>query len=177
MLRVHDSVYQKTNGWIGIAYSVYPACCSTPSAPRPAKPGAPTLTYARDGDDYLIVASKGGDPKARLVSQPEGEPERQINVGPKRFRVTATRSCPTTRTRRGCGRSSTRTTATVTRRIRRRRLDPSGRHPDALPRTTLWPVAPASSPARWRSWGQCRDAPTQPGAPSPRRRRIAEPKR
>jgi hypothetical protein len=42
VLRVHDAVYRRTNGWVG----------------HPTLMGA--LTYARDGDDYL-VASRAGD--------------------------------------------------------------------------------------------------------------------
>ena len=57
-----------------------------------------TLTYARDGDDYLVVASKGGDPKAPgWYHNLKANPSVEINVGPKRFRVTgAARCCPTT---------------------------------------------------------------------------------
>ena len=68
----------------------YPACCCTPSAPRPASARTASLTYARDGDDYLIVASKGGDPKAPgWYHNLKANPNVEINVGPKRFGVTA----------------------------------------------------------------------------------------
>lgn len=48
------------------------------------------LTYARDGADYLVVASKGGAPKApgwyhNLKVQPAAE----IQVGTKKLQVTA----------------------------------------------------------------------------------------
>ena len=49
-----------------------------------------TLTYARDGDAYLVVASKGGDPKAPgWYHNLKANPNVEINVGPKRFGVTA----------------------------------------------------------------------------------------
>lgn len=49
-----------------------------------------SLTYARDGDDYLIVASKGGDPHAPgWYHNLRKNPKVEINVGPKRFGVTA----------------------------------------------------------------------------------------
>jgi F420H(2)-dependent quinone reductase len=49
-----------------------------------------SLTYARDGDDYLIVASKGGDPHAPgWYHNLRKNPNVEINVGPRRFGVTA----------------------------------------------------------------------------------------
>ena len=90
-VRVHDAVYQRTNGWIGHRI---------PGAPNSlllhtvgAKTGLPrtsSLSYARDGDSYLVVASNGGDDRApgwyhNLKAQPRVE----INVGPRRFAVTA----------------------------------------------------------------------------------------
>ena len=51
---------------------------------KTGKPRTTSLTYARDGDDYLIVASKGGDPQgAGLVPQPEGQPECRNQRRPK----------------------------------------------------------------------------------------------
>jgi len=50
---------------------------------------ANSLSYARDGDDYLVVASKGGDPKAPGgYHNLKANPKVEINVGPKRFAVT-----------------------------------------------------------------------------------------
>ena len=58
-----------------------------------AKTGQPrttSLSYARDGDDYLVVASKGGDPKSPgWYHNLKANPNIEINVGPKRFAVTA----------------------------------------------------------------------------------------
>lgn len=58
-----------------------------------AKTGQPrsnSLTYARDGDAYLIVASKGGDPRSPgWYHNLRKNPSVEINVGPKRFGVTA----------------------------------------------------------------------------------------
>ena len=48
------------------------------------------MSYARDGDDYLVVASKSGDPKAPgWYHNLKANPNVEINVGPKRFAVTA----------------------------------------------------------------------------------------
>lgn len=49
-----------------------------------------SLTYARDGDEYLIVASKGGDPRSPgWYHNLKAHPDAEINVGPRRFAVTA----------------------------------------------------------------------------------------
>jgi deazaflavin-dependent oxidoreductase (nitroreductase family) len=57
---------------------------------KTGKPRTTSLSYARDGDDYLVVASKGGDPRAPgWYHNLKANPNVEINVGPKRFAVTA----------------------------------------------------------------------------------------
>lgn len=95
VLRVHDSVYQKTNGWIGHRILGIPSLLLHTVGAKTGKARSATLTYARDGDDYLIVASKGGDPKAPgWYHNLKANPSVEINVGPKRFRVTASPVLP-----------------------------------------------------------------------------------
>lgn len=90
-VRVHDQVYQRSNGWIGHRI---------PGAPNSlllhtvgAKTGLPrtnSLSYARDGADYLVVASNGGDRRAPgWYHNLKANPTVEINVGPRRFAVTA----------------------------------------------------------------------------------------
>ena len=90
-VRTHDAVYQRTNGWIGHRI---------PGAPNSlllhtvgAKTGlarTSALSYAKDGDSYLVVASNGGDPRAPgWYHNLKASPRVEINVGPKRFGVTA----------------------------------------------------------------------------------------
>ena len=95
LLPVHDAIYQGTNGGSATAF---PGPCRTPSycTPSARKPARrrPTYTqsYCADGDDYLVVASKGGDPKAPgWYHNLKANPNVEINVGPKRFAVTAHR--------------------------------------------------------------------------------------
>lgn len=96
-LRAHDTVYQRTNGWIG--HRLIPG--GPPSLllhTIGAKTGAArtnSLSYARDGGDYLVVASKGGDPRSpgwyhNLMADPNVE----INLGPRRLRATASPVLP-----------------------------------------------------------------------------------
>ena len=91
VLRVHDVVYRKTNGWIGHrALMGLPSLLLHTVGAKTGKARSTALTYARDGDDYLIVASKGGDPRAPgWYHNLKANPEVEINVGPKRFPVTA----------------------------------------------------------------------------------------
>ena len=49
-----------------------------------------SLTYARDNTDYLVVASNGGSPRSPgWYHNLKADPDIEINVGPKRFAVTA----------------------------------------------------------------------------------------
>lgn len=90
-VRVHDALYQRSNGWIGHRI---------PGAPNSlllhtigAKTGLPrtnSLSYARDGESYLVVASNGGDSRAPAwYHNLKAHPDVEINVGRRRFAVTA----------------------------------------------------------------------------------------
>jgi deazaflavin-dependent oxidoreductase (nitroreductase family) len=90
VLRVHDTVYRKTNGWIGHRTLWIPSLLLHTVGAKTGKQRTTSLTYARDGSDYLVVASKGGDPKAPgWYHNLKARPDAEINVGPKRFGVTA----------------------------------------------------------------------------------------
>lgn len=95
-VRVHDAVYQGSRGWIGHRI---------PGAPNSlllhtvgAKTGLPrthSLSYARDGADYLVVASNGGNPRSPAwYHNLKANPLLQINVGRRRFAVTASAVLP-----------------------------------------------------------------------------------
>jgi deazaflavin-dependent oxidoreductase (nitroreductase family) len=90
VLRIHDSVYRNTNGWIGHRTLGIPSLLLHTVGAKTGKARTTSLTYARDGANYLIVASKGGDPKAPgWYHNLKANPNVEINVGPKRFGVTA----------------------------------------------------------------------------------------
>ena len=75
-LRVHDAVYQKTNGRIGRRLPGFaPALLLHTVGAKSGQPRTTSLSYSNDGNDYLIVASKGGDPG--LVLQPQEAAERR----------------------------------------------------------------------------------------------------
>jgi deazaflavin-dependent oxidoreductase (nitroreductase family) len=90
VLRVHDAVYRNTNGWIGHRTLGIPSLLLHTVGAKTGTARTASLTYARDVGDYLIVASKGGDPKAPgWYHNLKADPNVEINVGPKRFGVTA----------------------------------------------------------------------------------------
>ena len=91
LLNLHDAIYKRTDGRIGhkIPFGPVNLILHTVGA-KTGQARDNTLTYARDGDAYLVVASKGGDPKAPgWYHNLKANPSVEINVGPKRFGVTA----------------------------------------------------------------------------------------
>jgi deazaflavin-dependent oxidoreductase (nitroreductase family) len=91
LLRVHDMIYKATNGRIGHHVPILsPSLLLHTTGAKTGRPRSTTLTYAKDGDSYLIVASKGGDPRSPgWYHNLKTDPNVEINVGPKRFAVTA----------------------------------------------------------------------------------------
>jgi deazaflavin-dependent oxidoreductase (nitroreductase family) len=91
LLRLHDAIYKGTNGRIGHRIpGAPPNLLLHTIGARTGQQRTTSLTYAKDGDDYLIVASKGGDPRSPgWYHNLKAKPEIEINVGPRRFAVTA----------------------------------------------------------------------------------------
>jgi F420H(2)-dependent quinone reductase len=90
VLRAHDFLYKKTNGWIGQHMLGMPTLLLHTVGAKSGQPRTASLTYGRDGDDYLIVASKAGAPTSPgWYHNLKANPNVEINVGPKRFAVTA----------------------------------------------------------------------------------------
>ncbi|KAA8967661.1 nitroreductase family deazaflavin-dependent oxidoreductase [Mycobacterium sp.] len=91
LLRLHDTIYRRSNGRIGHRIpGVPPSLLLHTIGAKTGKPRTTTLTYARDGDAYLVVASKGGDPRAPgWYHNLKANPDVEINVGTRRFPVTA----------------------------------------------------------------------------------------
>ena len=90
-LRVHDKVYQATNGRIGHRLpGAPPSLLLHTVGAKTGQSRTTTLSYAREGDDYVVVASKGGDPKSPgWYHNLKANPDIEINVGPRRFAVKA----------------------------------------------------------------------------------------
>ena len=90
-VRVHGKVYRGTRGWIGHRIPGVPNSLMLHTVgARTGLPRTSSLTYARDGDSYLVVASRGGDPRAPgWYHNLRADPRAEINVGRRRFAVTA----------------------------------------------------------------------------------------
>jgi F420H(2)-dependent quinone reductase len=96
LIMLHNKIYTGTNGRIGHTIPGGPSnvILHTIGA-KTGQKRATSLSYARDGEDYLVVASKGGDPKAPgWYHNLKADPKVEINVGPKRFAATATPVLP-----------------------------------------------------------------------------------
>jgi F420H(2)-dependent quinone reductase len=90
VLRAHDTLYKQTNGWIGHHLLGMPTLLLHTVGAKTGQARTASLTYGRDGDDYLIVASKAGAPTSPgWYHNLKANPSVEINVGPKRVRVLA----------------------------------------------------------------------------------------
>jgi deazaflavin-dependent oxidoreductase (nitroreductase family) len=92
LLLLHDKLYKGTNGRIGHTIPGGPSALILHTVgAKSGQKRANSLTYARDGADYLVVASMGGEPRAPgWYHNLKANPDAEINVGPKRIPVTAT---------------------------------------------------------------------------------------
>ncbi len=90
-LRLHDTVYQRSGGRIGQHVpGMPPSLLLHSTGAKSGQPRTSTLTYANDGNDYLIVASNGGSSRnPAWLHNLRAHPDVEINVGPRRFPVTA----------------------------------------------------------------------------------------
>jgi F420H(2)-dependent quinone reductase len=90
LLKLHDNVYRRTNGWIGHRLLILPTLLLHTVGAKTGERRTNSLTYARDAGDYLIVASNGGSPRSPgWYHNLKADPNVEINVGPKRLAVTA----------------------------------------------------------------------------------------
>lgn len=91
LLRIHDVVYQKSGGRIGHRIpGVPPSLLLHSVGAKTGQARINTLTYARDGESYLVVASNGGANRyPGWFHNLKAQPDVEINVGPERFAVHA----------------------------------------------------------------------------------------
>jgi deazaflavin-dependent oxidoreductase (nitroreductase family) len=91
LLKLHDRIYQGTNGRVGHRIPGGPPSLLLHTVgAKTGQQRTNSLTYAKDGDNYLVVGSKSGDPKAPgWYHNLKARPKIEINTGPERFGVTA----------------------------------------------------------------------------------------
>jgi deazaflavin-dependent oxidoreductase (nitroreductase family) len=90
ILAVHQFIYQRSDGRIGHRILGTPTLLLRTTGRRSGARRTNALVYVGDGDDYVVVASKGGDdhPPAWLLNL-EAEPNVEVQVGRQRRPATA----------------------------------------------------------------------------------------
>lgn len=95
----HARRYIETNGEDGHIWNGVPTLLLTTTGRRTGQPYTTPLIYGRDGDRYLIVASRGGAPShpqwyRNLVAQPEVAVQVQADRFPARARTADAKEKP-----------------------------------------------------------------------------------
>jgi deazaflavin-dependent oxidoreductase (nitroreductase family) len=90
ILAVHQFVYERSDGRIGHRMLGTPTLLLLTTGRRSGARRTSALVYVHDGDDYVVVASKGGDDHAPawLFNLTTG-PKVQVQVGRERRPATA----------------------------------------------------------------------------------------
>jgi deazaflavin-dependent oxidoreductase (nitroreductase family) len=86
----HVDRYRETGGEDGHDWEGTQTLLLTTTGRRSGEPRELPLIYGRHGDDYLVVASKGGAPEhPAWYLNLEANPEVEVQVGPDRFKARA----------------------------------------------------------------------------------------
>jgi deazaflavin-dependent oxidoreductase (nitroreductase family) len=90
LLRLHQKLYVRSDGRVGHRMIGVPTLLLRTTGRRSGATRTNALVYARDGDDYLVVASNGGadQPPAWLYNL-RAKPEVEIQVGKERRTASA----------------------------------------------------------------------------------------
>lgn len=89
--RSHTFLYRLSGGKIGKNMQGMPVLLLTTTGRKSGQPRTTTLVYVRDGDDYLLAASKGGaDSHPAWYFNLEVEPEVGVQVGDQEFTASVT---------------------------------------------------------------------------------------
>ena len=90
VLKIHEQLYKRTDGRIGHRMIGVPTLLLRATGRRSGATRTNSLVYARDGDDYLLVASNGGAdrPPAWLYNL-RANPDVEIQIARERRKGTA----------------------------------------------------------------------------------------
>jgi deazaflavin-dependent oxidoreductase (nitroreductase family) len=90
LLTLHQRLYELTGGLVGHRLIGVPSALLRTTGRRTGKARTSALVYARDGGDYLVVASNGGsDRPPGWLFNIEAKPEVEFQVGRQRFAAMA----------------------------------------------------------------------------------------
>ncbi len=91
LLRAHQAVYDVSDGRVGHRLLGVPCLLLRTTGRRTGKSRTSALVYARDGDDYVVVASLGGsDRPPAWLHNVRADPHVEVQVGRERFPAVAT---------------------------------------------------------------------------------------
>jgi deazaflavin-dependent oxidoreductase (nitroreductase family) len=86
LLTFHQRLYERTDGRVGHRLIGVPSALLRTTGRRTGQPRTSALVYARDGDDYLVVASNGGsDHPPGWLFNIEAKPDVELQIGRDRF--------------------------------------------------------------------------------------------
>jgi deazaflavin-dependent oxidoreductase (nitroreductase family) len=86
----HVAAYRESDGGTGYLWNGVPILLLTVTGRRSGEARTSALIFARDGDDYLVVASMGGAPMhPQWYLNLEAHPAAEIQVRDQRIAVTA----------------------------------------------------------------------------------------
>ena len=95
ILRVHQRIYEATDGRIGHGTIGVPTLLLRTRGRRSGATRTNALAYARDGDAYLVVASKGGAPQhPAWYLNLDANPDVEIQVKGDKMRAHARTATP-----------------------------------------------------------------------------------
>jgi F420H(2)-dependent quinone reductase len=101
LMKGHASVYRGTNGLIGYRFpGAPPMLLLDHVGAKTGKPRTTPLVFGRDGQNVILVASKGGYPRhPAWFHNLETDPDASIQIGSKRMDVRARVADPEERKR------------------------------------------------------------------------------
>ena len=90
VLRFHEALYKRTDGLVGHRMIGVPTLLLRTTGRRSGATRTNSLVYARDGADYLVVASNGGaDRPPAWLYNVRADPTVEIQVGRRRWPASA----------------------------------------------------------------------------------------
>lgn len=86
----HVEAYRESGGEVGYFWNGVPTLLLTVTGRKSGRDLTSALIFARDGDDYVVVASKGGAPAHPMwYVNLQADPRAEIQVKDRRIPVTA----------------------------------------------------------------------------------------
>lgn len=90
VLRVHQAIYEGTGGWIGHRLIGVPTLLLRTTGRKSGQIRTSALVYAKDGESYVVVASKGGaDVSPGWFFNAKANPDVEVQFGRARRKAKA----------------------------------------------------------------------------------------